>query len=196
LPKNLKKIKTAIFFSGRGSNMEALIKAAKKQRYPASISLIITNNKNAKGITIAKKYSIPIKVFDKKKFSKVNFEKNSIEILLSYGIELICLAGFMQVLSKKIVNKWKNRVINIHPSYLPKNKGLNAQKQVLQKKLSFTGCTVHFVNEKIDSGKIILQRKVKIMHKDNLQSLSNRILLKEHIIYPKALKKIALRLLN
>ena len=191
----IKKIKTVIFFSGRGSNMEALIKATKKHGYPASISLVITNNKNAKGINVAKKYSVPIKVFDKKKFDKINFEKNFIKILLSYGIELICLAGFMQVLSKKIINKWKNRVINIHPSYLPKNKGLNAQKQALQKKLRFTGCTVHFVNEKIDSGKIILQRKVKIMHKDNLQSLSNRILLKEHIIYPKALKKIALNLL-
>jgi len=196
LHNNLKKIKTAIFFSGRGSNMETLIKATKKPKFPASILLVMTNNKNAKGIAIAKKYSIPIKMFDKKSYNKVKFETNSIKILLNYEIELICLAGFMQVLSKKFINKWKNRIINIHPSYLPKNKGLNAQKQALQGNDSFTGCTVHYVNEKIDSGKIILQEKVKIMNKDNVQALSNRILLKEHIIYPKALKKIALNLLN
>jgi len=196
LHNNLKRIKTAIFFSGRGSNMETLIKATKKLSYPASILLVITNNQNAKGIEIAKKYSIPVKVFDKKKYNKVKFETNSIKELLYYEIELICLAGFMQVLSKKFINKWKNRVINIHPSYLPKNKGLNPQKQALESKSSFSGCTVHYVNEKIDSGKIILQEKVKIIHKDNIESLSNRILLKEHIIYPKALKKIALNLLS
>jgi len=176
--------------------METLIKASKKPKYPASILLVITNNQNAKGIEIAKKYSIPIKVLDKKYYNKIRFEDNSIKILLNYKIELICLAGFMQVLSKKILTRWKNRIINIHPSYLPENKGLNAQKQALLGKSNFTGCTVHYVNEKVDSGKIILQEKVRIMHKDNIESLSNRILLKEHIIYPKALKKIALNLLN
>ena len=109
---------------------------------------------------------------------------------------MICLAGFMQILSKKFVYLWRNRIINIHPSYLPKNKGLNPQKQVINEKASYTGCTVHFVNEKIDDGKIILQEKVKVMHNDSVQTLSDRILEKEHVIYPKALEKIASEILK
>ena len=97
----------------------------------------------------------------------------------------------MQILSEKFISEWQNKIMNIHPSYLPKNKGLNPQKQVIDENASFTGCTVHFVNEKIDSGKIILQEKVKIMQNDNVQSLSNRILQREHEIYPKALNQIA-----
>ena len=97
---------------------------------------------------------------------------------------------------KNFINKWQNRIINIHPSYLPKNKGLNPQKQVLVEKASYSGCTVHFVNEKIDDGKIILQEKIKVMHNDSIQTLSDRILEKEHVIYPKALKKIALEILK
>ena len=97
----------------------------------------------------------------------------------------------MEILSKKFVYSWQNRIINIHPSYLPKNKGLYPQKQVIDEKASYTGCSVHFVNEKIDDGKIILQEKVKVMHNDNVQTLSDRILEKEHVIYPRALKKIA-----
>jgi len=191
LHNSLKKIKTAVFISGKGSNMESLIKATKNQQFPASILVVIANNESAPGIQLAKNYYIPIKVFDKKKFNKSQFEINSQKVLSNYKIEMICLAGFMQILSKKFISAWKNRIINIHPSYLPKNKGLNPQKQVIDKKASFTGCTVHFVNEEIDSGKIILQEKVKIMHRDNVQTLSNRILLKEHVIYPRALKKIA-----
>ena len=176
--------------------MESLIKAAKNYKFPALISLIVANNSLAPGIRLAENYNIPIKVFDKKDFNKSQFEAKTHETLLDFDIEMICLAGFMQILSKNFINKWQNRIINIHPSYLPDNKGLNAQKQAFYKKASFTGCTVHFVNEKIDSGKIIVQKKVKIMHKDDLQSLSNRILLQEHIIYPKALKKLALNIIK
>ena len=192
----LEKIKIAIFISGRGSNMESLIKASKRQKFPALVSVVITNNKFAKGIQLVKNYDVPIEIFDKKKFNKMQFETHCQSVLLKHKIEMICLAGFMQILSKNFINKWQNRIINIHPSYLPDNKGLNAQKQAFYKKASFTGCTVHFVNEKIDSGKIIVQKKVKIMHKDDLQSLSNRILLQEHIIYPKALKKVALSIIK
>ena len=192
----LEKIKIAIFISGRGSNMEALIKASKNEKFPALVSIIITNNEVAKGIRLAKNYNIPIEIFDKKKFNKVQFETLCQKVLLKHKIEMICLAGFMQILSKKFLNKWQNRIINIHPSYLPKNKGLNPQKQVLDEKSSYTGCTVHFVNEKIDDGKIILQEKIKVMHNDSVQTLSDRILEKEHIIYPKALKKIALEILK
>ena len=192
----LEKIKIAIFISGRGSNMEALIKASKNEKFPALVSVIITNNEFAKGIRLAKNYNIPIEIFDKKKFNKVQFETICQKVLLKHKIEMICLAGFMQILSKNFINKWQNRIINIHPSYLPKNKGLNPQKQVLVEKASYSGCTVHFVNEKIDDGKIILQEKIKVMHNDSIQTLSDRILEKEHIIYPKALKKIAFEILK
>ena len=171
--------------------MESLIKASKNKKFPALISLVITDNKLAQGILLAKNYKIPIKVFDKKKFNKSRFEINSQKVLLNYKIEIICLAGFMQILSEKFISTWQNKIINIHPSYLPKNKGLNPQKQVIDKKASSTGCTVHFVNEKVDSGKIILQEKVKIMKNDNVESLSNRILQREHEIYPKALNQVA-----
>ena len=191
MQNNIKRIKTAIFISGRGSNMESLIKATKNHEFPASISLVVTNNSLSPGIQLAKNYNIPIKIFDKKEFNNSQFESNSQKILLNFKIEMICLAGFMQILSKKFLSEWKNKIINIHPSYLPKNKGLNAQKQAIEEKAAFTGCTVHFVNEEVDSGEVILQEKVKIEPEDNVQTLSNRILQKEHVIYPKALKQIA-----
>ena len=187
----LKKIKTAIFISGRGSNMESLIRATSNKKFPAIIVLVITDNELAPGIRLAKNYKIATKILDKKKFNKSQFEAESQKALLSYKIEIICLAGFMKILSKEFISLWQNKIINIHPSYLPKNKGLNPQKQVLHEKSSFTGCTVHFVNEKVDGGKIILRKKVKILQNDDVQTLSNRILQKEHKIYPKALNQIA-----
>ena len=171
--------------------MESLIKSTRDQNFSALITVVITDNEIAQGISLAKNYNIPVKIFDKKKFKKSQFETNTQRVLLDYKIEIICLAGFMQILSKKFINKWQNRIINIHPSYLPKNKGLNPQKQVIDERAPFTGCTVHFVNEKVDSGKIILQEKVKVMQNDNVQSLSSRILQREHEIYPKALNQIA-----
>jgi formyltetrahydrofolate-dependent phosphoribosylglycinamide formyltransferase len=191
LYNKVKKIKTAVFISGRGSNMESLIKSAGDQNFSALIAVVISNNELAPGIALAKNYNVPVEIFDKKKFDKSQFENNAQRVLLNYKIEIICLAGFMQILSKNFINNWQNRIINIHPSYLPKNKGLNPQKQVINERATFTGCTVHFVNEKIDSGKIILQEKIKVMQNDNVQSLSDRILQREHEIYPKALNQIA-----
>ena len=187
----VKKIKTAVFISGRGSNMVSLIKSAGDQNFSALITVVISDNELAPGIGLAKNYNVPIEIFDKKKFDKSQFENNAQSVLLNYKIKIICLAGFMQILSKNFISKWQNRIINIHPSYLPKNKGLNPQKQVIDEQAPFTGCTVHFVNEKVDSGKIILQEKVKVMQNDNVQSLSDRILQREHEIYPKALNQIA-----
>jgi formyltetrahydrofolate-dependent phosphoribosylglycinamide formyltransferase len=187
----VKKIKTAVFISGRGSNMESLIKSAGDQNFSALITVVISDNKLAPGIDLAKNYNVPVEIFDKKKFDKSLFESNAQRVLLNYKIEIICLAGFMQILSKNFISRWRNRIINIHPSYLPKNKGLNPQKQVIDEQAPFTGCTVHFVNEKVDSGKIILQEKIKVMQNDNVQSLSDRILQREHEIYPKALNQIA-----
>jgi len=191
LYNKVKKIKTAVFISGRGSNMVSLIKSAGDQNFSALITVVISDNELAPGIGLAKNYNVPIEIFDKKKFDKSQFENNAQSVLLNYKIKIICLAGFMQILSKNFISKWQNRIINIHPSYLPKNKGLNPQKQVIDERASFTGCTVHFVNEKVDSGKIILQEKVKVMKNDNVQSLSDRILQREHEIYPKALNQIA-----
>ena len=171
--------------------MESLIKATKSQDFPVSILVVLTDNESAPGIQLAKNHYVPVKIFDKKKFSRSEFETNSQKILLNYKIELICLAGFMQILSKKFVYSWQNRIINIHPSYLPKNKGLNPQKQVINEKASYTGCTVHFVDEGVDSGPIIVQEVIKINANDTEATLSNRILLKEHKAYPKAVKLIA-----
>ena len=171
--------------------MESLIKSTRDQNFSALITVVISDNELAPGIGLAKKYNVPVEIFDKKKFDKSQFETNTQRVLLNYKIGIICLAGFMQILSKNFISMWQNKIINIHPSYLPKNKGLNPQKQVIDERAPFTGCTVHFVNEKVDSGKIILQEKVKVMQNDNVQSLSNRILQREHEIYPKALNQIA-----
>ena len=171
--------------------MESLIKSTRDQNFSALITVVISDNELAPGIGLAKKYNVPVEIFDKKKFDKSQFETNAQRVLLNYKIGIICLAGFMQILSKNFISMWQNRIINIHPSYLPKNKGLNPQKQVIDERAPFTGCTVHFVNEKVDSGKIILQEKVKVMQNDNVHSLSNRILQREHEIYPKALNQIA-----
>ena len=171
--------------------MVSLIKSTRDQNFSALITVVISDNEFAPGIGLAKKYNVPVEIFDKKKFDKSRFEANAQKVLLNYKIGIICLAGFMQILSKNFISMWQNRIINIHPSYLPKNKGLNPQKQVIDERTPFTGCTVHFVNEKVDSGKIILQEKVRITQNDNVQSLSNRILQREHEIYPKALNQIA-----
>ncbi len=171
--------------------MESLIKSAEDQNFSALITVVVSDNELAPGIDLAKNYNVPIEIFDKKKFDKSQFENNAQSVLLNYKIKIICLAGFMQILSKNFISKWQNRIINIHPSYLPKNKGLNPQKQVIDERAPFTGCTVHFVNEKVDSGKIILQEKVKVMQNDSVQSLSDRMLQREHEIYPKALNQIA-----
>lgn len=181
----MKRLKAAIFISGRGSNLESLIKSTTKKSSLVNISVVISNNSSAKGLIIAKKYKVSsIYIIPKK-----NFEKKVDKYL--QGVDLICLAGFMQVLEADFVNSWSSRLINIHPSYLPQFKGLNAQDQAIKAKASYSGCTVHYVNSKIDSGEIILQKKVKIFKKDNTESLSKKILIEEHKIYPKALQMVA-----
>jgi len=179
----LKKIKTAIFISGRGSNMNALIEASKKRKFPASIELVLSNNPTAYGLVIANSNNVKSYFFMKRKF-----ELSAQKILKKQKIELICLAGFMQILSKNFIKNWTNRIINIHPSYLPNFKGLNAQKQVIRAKATFSGCTVHYVNDEIDGGEIILQKKIALNTKEDIESLSKKILIEEHKIYPKALE--------
>jgi len=182
-----KKLRISVFISGRGTNLKSLINFSKNKKSPIKIGLIITNNKNAKGINFAKKNKIKFLFIDYK--NKNNAEKKILINLKKHSISFICLAGFMKILSKKIINIYKNRILNIHPSLLPKYKGLNTHKRVIKNKEKFTGCTVHLVNSKLDSGKIILQKKVRVLKKDNENSLSKRVLKIENLIYPKAIKK-------
>jgi len=182
-----KKLKVSVFISGRGTNLNSLINFSKRKNSRIKIVLIITNNKNAKGIYFAKKNKIKFLFVNYK--NKNNAEDKILINLKNHNINFICLAGFMKILSKKIINIYKNRILNIHPSLLPKYKGLNTHKKVIKNKEKFTGCTVHLVNSKLDSGKIILQKKVKILKKDNENSLSKRVLKIENLIYPKAIKK-------
>ena len=182
-----KKLIVSVFISGRGTNLRSLINFSKRKDSPIKICLIITNNKNAKGLYFAKKNKIKFLIVNYK--NKIKAENKILLSLKNYNINLICLAGFMKILSKKIINKYKNRILNIHPSLLPKYKGLNTHKRVLKNNEKFTGCTVHVVNLKLDSGKIILQKKIKVLKKDNENSLSKRVLKFENLIYPKAIKK-------
>ena len=182
------KIKTAVFISGTGSNLKNLIKFSLKKVSPIEVNLIISNNVKAKGLKFAKLYKIKKKVYnyDKKKIS----EKKILKDLKSNDIKLICLAGFMKILSKDFIRKFKGKILNIHPSLLPKYKGLNTHHRAIQNKEKYSGCTVHLVNSKLDSGKIILQKKVKLSKKETPSSLQKKILKHEHILYTRAISKI------
>tara|TARA_X000000950_G_C13770228_1_gene600668 strand:+ start:512 stop:1093 length:582 start_codon:yes stop_codon:yes gene_type:complete len=183
-----KKIKTAVFISGNGSNLKSLIKFSKTKNSPISINLIISNNSKAKGLKLGKKNKIIKKVFNLKK--KYKIENHLISVLKKHEIKMICLAGFMKILSKNFITKFKGKILNIHPSLLPKYKGLNTHQRVLNNKEKYSGCTVHFVNSKLDSGKIILQKKVKISKNETKNSLAKKVLVQEHKLYPKAILKI------
>jgi formyltetrahydrofolate-dependent phosphoribosylglycinamide formyltransferase len=184
----LKKTKTSIFISGTGSNLKNLIKFSKKKNSPISINLIISNKKEAIGLKYASQYNIEKKVII---FKSKNFaEKKILKLLQKKNINLICLAGFMKVLSKNFIKKFDGKIINIHPSLLPKYKGLNTHKRVIINKEKFSGCTVHEVTSKLDSGKIIIQKKVKILKNETPGSLAKKVLKVEHKIYPYAIKKI------
>ena len=187
-----KKTRTAVFISGKGSNLENLIKFSKKKKSPISVHLIVSNKNYAKGLKYSVKYSIKKKIINFK--NKKLAEKKILKFLLTKKIKLICLAGFMKVLSKNFIKKFNGKIINIHPSLLPKYRGLNAHKKVIKNKERFTRSTVHFVNENLDSGKIIIQKKVKVLKKDTIFTIAKKVLKIEHQIYPKAIKKIAVNL--
>ena len=184
----LKQTRAAVFISGKGSNLENLIKFSKKKNSPISVNLIISNTSYAKGLKYSRKYNIQKKIINFK--NKKLAEKKVFKFLLKKDIKLICLAGFMKILSKNFIKKFKGKIINIHPSLLPKYKGLNTHKKAIENNDIFAGCTVHFVTAKIDSGKIIIQKKVKIKKNDTIDSLSKKVLKKEHLLYPAAIKKI------
>ena len=181
------KLNAAVFISGRGSNLKSLINFAKKKLSPIKIVLVVSNNKEAQGLNYAKINNIKNIVVIYK--NKLKAEKKLLGALLKHKIRLICLAGFMKILSKKFILKFEGKILNIHPSLLPNYKGLNTHRRVIENKEKFTGCTVHLVNSRLDSGKIILQKKIKILRKDNENSLAKKVLKLEHQLYPRAIVK-------
>ena len=184
-------MKVAIFISGRGSNMRSLIDFCENNDVAANISLVISNKEGALGLDYAKSKSIETAIVDHKKFAtRQDFDQEMHKILLSQKIDFICLAGFMRLLSPWFVNKWYDKLINIHPSYLPEFKGCDAVGDAIKAGVSETGCSVHYVREEMDSGPIICQTRVLVKKNDNKESLAKRILEQEHQIYPKALKII------
>ena len=184
----LNKIKTAVFISGNGSNLKNLIKFSKIKKSPISIDLIFSNTSKAKGLRFSNQFNIKKYVSSSKNFKIA--ETKILNLLKKENIKFICLAGFMKILSKNFIKKFNGKIVNIHPSLLPKYKGLDTHIKAIQNKDKVAGCTVHFVTAKLDSGKIILQKKVKISKKDTSTSLSKKVLRQEHKLYPAAIKKI------
>ena len=184
----IKKTNIAVFISGKGTNFKNLIQYSLKKKSKFKIKLAVSNNSNAKGLKYAKKYKIKKKIINYKNLT--NSEIHILNDLNKENINFICLAGFMKILTANFIKKFKGKIINIHPSLLPKYKGLNTHQRALDNKEKYSGCTVHFVNSKLDAGKIILQKKVKIFKNDTSEKLSKRVLKQEHLLYPKALEKI------
>jgi phosphoribosylglycinamide formyltransferase-1 len=184
----LKKNKTAVFISGTGSNLKNLIKFSKINETPISINLIVSNTHLAKGLKFADQFNIKKKIFN---FSNIrDTETKILTLLKKERINFICLAGFMKILSKNFIKNFNGKIINIHPSLLPKYKGLNTHHSAIANKDKFAGCTVHYVTEKLDSGKIIMQKKIKVTTKDNTFSLAKKVLKQEHLLYPAAIISI------
>ena len=181
------KKKTCVFISGAGTNLNALIKNSNNYNFPIKIELVISNNKKALGLKLANLHKIPSKIFNLT--SRIQQEL-LLKELKKKKISLICLAGYMKILSKYFINNFNGKIINIHPSLLPKYKGLNTYSRVLKSQDKFTGCTVHYVNEKLDAGKIILKKKVFVEKKDDKNSLKKKVQEKEYQAYSEALIKM------
>jgi phosphoribosylglycinamide formyltransferase-1 len=183
-----KKVKCAVFISGTGSNLKSLIHFSKKKKSPISVNLIISDNSKAKGLKFGKIYKISKKVINYK--NRIIAENKIISEIKNNNIKFICLAGFMRILSKNFIRNFKGKILNIHPSLLPKYRGLNTHQRAIANNEKYSGCTVHFVSSKLDSGKIILQRKFKISKLDTAKSLAKKVLIQEHKLYPKAIRKV------
>ena len=181
------KRKSCIFISGSGTNLKALIKSSKNYNFPIDISFVITNNKNANGLQFAKLHKIPFKTFNLNNYRE---KEKALNQLRKKKIKLICLAGYMKILPKDFIQKFNGKIINIHPSLLPKFKGLNTFSKAIKSKEKFTGCTVHYVDEKLDSGKIIIKRKIPINDKDNTSTLKKKVQFEEYKAYSNAIRKI------
>ena len=182
--------------------MESILKAIKKQKIPINPAVVISNKSNAKGLIIARKLGIQTEVIDSSKYKgkRLQFDKEIISTLKKYKVTptngLVCLAGFMRIISPYFIKEYKNRILNIHPALLPAFPGLDAQKQAIEFGAKYSGCTVHFVDEGVDTGPIIIQEIVKISNKDTEKTLTKKILAKEHEIYPKAVELFAKKKLS
>ena len=180
-------MRLGILISGRGSNFEAIANAIARKKLDAEIAIVISNRANAPGLEIARQRGIPLRVIASAGVEREAYDKLLIDELETHQVDLVCLAGFMRLLSASVIRAFPNRVLNIHPSLLPAFSGLDAQRQALEYGVKIAGCTVHFVDEFLDSGPIILQAAVPVMEGDTLETLSARILAQEHLIYPKAI---------
>ncbi|MCB1782699.1 MAG: phosphoribosylglycinamide formyltransferase [Alphaproteobacteria bacterium] len=188
----LNKLKLAVFISGRGSNMLALMEACKRPDFPAEIVLVLSNRPDAKGLVSAKEAGIATEIVDHKGFSsRETFEAEVQKRLQAYTIDYIVLAGFMRVLTAGFVDQWLGRMVNIHPSLLPDYKGTDTHARVLADGKRETGCTVHYVVPDIDSGEIIVQKRVPVLEGDTPDSLAARVLEQEHVAYPEAIERLA-----
>ena len=194
---NILLLKLAILISGRGSNMQAILNSIKKQSIPINPVIVISNKPTARGLRIAKRYGVKTEIIESKEFqgSRWEYDQKIIDVLSRYRITpkngLICLAGFMRILSPEFIKKYKNRILNIHPAILPAFPGLDAQKRAIDSGVKYSGCTVHFVDEGVDTGQIIVQEVVKVRSDDTEETLAKRILAKEHKAYPKAIRLVA-----
>ena len=190
-------LKLAILISGRGSNMNAILRAVKKQNIPIEPVVVISNKPSAKGLGIARKYGVKTEIVESKGFqgNRWEYDQKIMDVLTKYGITskncLICLAGFMRILSPEFIKKYKNSILNIHPAILPAFPGLDAQKQAINYGVKYSGCTVHFVDDGVDTGPIIVQALVRVKNDDTEEALTKRILTKEHKAYPEAVRLVA-----
>ena len=182
------KLAVAILISGSGTNMVQLIKSM-DDNHPAYPSVVISNNSDAPGLEKAQYLGVPTEIINENyiKDNNLEFEKELIKILKLYNVELICLAGFMKILSKKFVNNFKDRILNIHPSLLPKYKGLNTHARVLASNDKIAGCSVHLVTPELDGGPVLAQTEVAIKKNETAESLASKVLIEEHVLYPKVL---------
>ena len=191
-------LKLAILISGRGSNLRSILQAIKTRTLiGTNAKVVISNNPQARGIAVAKQFNIATEILSPSGLRGWSYDKRLVSILEKYDVSpsngLVCLAGYMRVLSPEFVAKYKMRIINVHPSLLPAFPGLHAQKQALEYGVKVSGCTIHFVDEKVDSGSILLQRSVRVLDSDSEETLSKRILAQEHKLYPQAIRLIAER---
>ena len=187
-----KNKRIVILISGRGSNMAALIQAAKEADYPAEIAGVISDQADATGLKAAESFGIATRVVSRRDHASKDAHDAAIDAALrKFGADIVCLAGYMRLLTPGFVDKWQGRMINVHPSLLPLHKGLHPQQQALDAGDSESGCTVHFVIAGTDEGPAILQRRVPILPGDTAETLGARILVEEHIAYPQALAMLA-----
>lgn len=185
------RMKVGVLISGRGSNLKALLDAAAAPDFPAEIALVLSNKADAGGLDHAKSAGVPTQVINHRAKDREAFDRELDEALRTARVDLVCLAGFMRLLSPWFVDRWRDKLINVHPSLLPAFKGTNAHEQVIAAGVRFSGCTVHFVRADMDTGPIIVQAAVPVDFDDSVATLSTRVLMAEHRIYPLALRWIA-----